>query len=67
MVAYIDKQKCASDKRICKPLRECPAGAITWVEDEDEQLGSRMEIDSKKCNGCGICVPPCCGTCIEMR
>ena len=28
MVAYIDKQKCASDKRICKPLRECPTGAI---------------------------------------
>jgi Pyruvate/2-oxoacid:ferredoxin oxidoreductase delta subunit len=37
------------------------------VEDENEPLGSRMEIDSKKCNGCGICVPLCCGTCIEMR
>jgi hypothetical protein len=29
MLAYIDKRKCASDKRICKPLRECPTGAIT--------------------------------------
>ena len=67
MLAYIDKRKCASDKRICKPLRECPTGAITWMEDEDEPLGSRMEIDSKICKGGGICVPLCCGNCIEMR
>lgn len=67
MIAYIDKQKCAADYRICKPLTECPTAAISSVEDEDEPLGSRMEIDPVKCNGCGICVPLCCGTCIEMR
>ncbi|MDD4774336.1 MAG: hypothetical protein PHZ09_12170 [Eubacteriales bacterium] len=32
MKAYIDSLKCASDNRICKPLKECPTGAITWIE-----------------------------------
>lgn len=67
MTAYIDKSKCASDNRICKPLKECPTGAITWIEDDDEPLGSRMEVDSESCNGCGICVELCCGHCIEMK
>ncbi len=67
MIAVIDRRKCASDQRICKSLRECPTSAIFWVEDEDEPLGSRMEIDPEKCDGCGICVPLCCGNCIEMR
>ncbi|MDD4475217.1 MAG: hypothetical protein PHV95_05390 [Eubacteriales bacterium] len=65
--AYIDKSKCASDNRICKPLKECPPGAITWIEDDDEPLGSRMKIDSERCNGCGICVELCCRHCIEMK
>lgn len=47
MKAYIDKRKCSSDNRICKLLTECPEKAISWVEDEDEPLGSRMEIDEK--------------------
>ncbi|MCL2319376.1 MAG: 4Fe-4S binding protein [Treponema sp.] len=67
MKAYIDKRKCSSDSRICKPLAECPEKAISWIEDEEEPLGSRMEIDQKKCTGCGICVPLCCGNCIEVR
>ncbi len=67
MKAYIDKRKCASDNRICKPFKECPQGAITWVEDEDEPLGSRMEVDADKCDGCGKCVELCCGDCIEIR
>ena len=67
MKAVIDKKKCASDNRICKPIRECPTGAISWTEDEDEPIGSRMEIDPEKCDGCGICVPLCCGNCIELR
>lgn len=67
MKAYIDKRKCASDNRICKPMKECPAGAISWVEDEEEPLGSRMEIDQDKCNGCGLCVSLCCGHCIEIK
>jgi len=67
MKAYIDKRKCSSDNRICKPLTECPEKAISWIEDEDEPFGSRMEIDEAKCTGCGICVPLCCGDCIEVK
>lgn len=67
MKASIDKSKCASDNRICKPLKECPAGAIQWIEDDGEPLGSRMEIDIERCSGCGICVELCCGHCIEMK
>lgn len=67
MKAYIDKNKCASDNRICKPLKQCPTGAISWVEDDDEPLSSRMEVDSDKCTGCGICVGLCCGHCIELK
>jgi len=67
MKAYIDKKKCSADKRICKPLAECPVKAISWIEDEDEPLGCRMEINNEKCTGCGICVPLCCGYCIELK
>jgi Indolepyruvate ferredoxin oxidoreductase, alpha and beta subunits len=67
MKAFIDKTKCASDNRICMPIKQCPSGAISWVEDDDEPLGSRMEVDIDKCNGCGICVDLCCGHCIELR
>ena len=67
MKAYIDKKKCSADKRICKPLAECPVKAISWIEDEDEPLGCRMEINNEKCTDCGICVPLCCGYCIELK
>ena len=67
MKAYIDKMKCYSENRLCKPLTECPEKAIAWIEDDDEPLGSRMEVDDAKCTGCGICVPLCCGDCIEIR
>jgi len=66
MTAHIDKRKCSSDPRMCKPLTHCPAQAITWTEDDDEPLGSRMEINTEKCTGCGTCVPLCCGYCIEI-
>jgi formate hydrogenlyase subunit 6/NADH:ubiquinone oxidoreductase subunit I len=48
-------------------MKECPEEAITWVEDEDEPLGSRMEIDHDKCSGCGKCVDLCCGNCIVLK
>jgi len=67
MKAYIDKRKCSSDNRICKPIKECPAKAILWIEDEDEPLGSRMEIDEEKCTGCGTCIPLCCGDAIAVK
>ena len=67
MKAYVDKRKCYSDNRLCKPITECPAQAIKWIEDEEEPLGSRIEIDLEKCTGCGICVSLCCGDCIELK
>ncbi|HNX13602.1 MAG TPA: 4Fe-4S binding protein [Oscillospiraceae bacterium] len=67
MKAVIDKRKCSSDLRMCKPMKECPTGAISWIEDDDEPLGSRMEIDEGKCTGCGLCVELCCGNCIEVK
>ncbi len=67
MKAFIIKERCAADNRICKPLSECPSKAIAWVEDDEEPLGCRMEVDLEKCDGCGICVPLCCGNCIELK
>jgi len=67
MKAYIIKERCPAEKRMCKPLSECPSKAISWLEDAKEPLGYRMEIESDKCDGCGICVPLCCGNCIELR
>lgn len=67
MKAKIDKRKCPSDNRMCKPLKECPVQAIHWVEDEDEPLGSRMEVDEAACTGCGKCAALCCGSCITVE
>lgn len=67
MKAYVGKKKCAAQPSICQPLQKCPAKAIAFIEDEDEPLGGRMEIDEEKCTGCGECVPLCCGNCIELR
>jgi ferredoxin len=67
MKAYINKQKCMSQINICKPINECPEKAIFYTEDENEPLGSRMEIDEEKCTGCGTCVSLCCGEAIELK
>jgi Pyruvate/2-oxoacid:ferredoxin oxidoreductase delta subunit len=37
------------------------------IEYGDELLGSRMKLETDKFTGCGICVPLCCGNCIELR
>ncbi len=67
MKPYIDREKCAAQQVICPPLTDCPKMAFSYVEDEDEPLGGRLEIDLEKCDGCGICVDICCGHCIELR
>jgi len=67
MRAYVNKRKCISDSSHCKPIAECPEKAITWIEDETEALGSRIEIDEDKCTGCGTCVSLCSGNAIEVK
>jgi len=67
MTAKIDKQKCASDNRICEPLTLCPEKVLVWIEDDEEPLGSRMEVIEEKCIGCGICILLCCENCIEVK
>lgn len=48
-------------------MKACPNKAFTYVEDDDEPIGGRIEIDYEKCKGCGKCAECCCGHCIEMR
>ena len=48
MTAKIDEQERASDNRICEPLTLCPEKAIVWIEDDEEPLGSRMEVIEEK-------------------
>jgi Pyruvate/2-oxoacid:ferredoxin oxidoreductase delta subunit len=67
MKPYIIKERCSAQPGICPPIKECPMKAVYYVEDEDEPIGGRIEIDPSKCDGCGICVDVCCGHCIEMR
>ncbi len=56
-----------AERRMCKPLSDCPTKAIEGIEDADEPLVRRMEISAEKCDGCGICVTLCYGNCIELK
>ena len=67
MKPYVIKEKCFVQPNICPPIKSCPGGAFSYVEDEDEPIGGRIEIDYEKCDGCGKCVGLCCGDCVEMR
>jgi uncharacterized Fe-S center protein len=67
MQPFIIKERCAAQPHICPPMKDCPVQAFSFVEDDDEPIGGRVEIDMEKCNGCGRCVAACCGNCIEMR
>jgi len=67
MQPVIIKERCAAQPDICPPMKQCPQQAVYFVEDEDEPIGGRVEIDIDKCDGCGKCAEICCGSCIEMR
>jgi len=67
MKAYIIREKCLSESNICPPMKNCPNKCFSYIEDEEEPLGGRIEIDFEKCVGCGKCVTDCCGDCIELR
>lgn len=55
MRPVILKEKCPAQANICKAIIACPNHAISYVEDDDEPLGGRIEIDHAKCTGCGTC------------
>jgi formate hydrogenlyase subunit 6/NADH:ubiquinone oxidoreductase subunit I len=67
MKPHIIKERCAADPRICPPMKDCPMQAFSYVEDDAEPIGGRVEIDLEKCSGCGLCADICCGSCIEMN
>ncbi len=51
----------------CPPIQECPEKVISYVKDKSARLGGRIVIDNEKCNECGICIPICCGSAIELK
>jgi ferredoxin len=67
MEPVLDKRRCPVQPQMCKAIPACPTGAITYVEDEEEPLGGRIEFDLSKCDGCGKCAEECCGKAIEMK
>ena len=67
MKAQIDLNQCSVQLSICKPIKECPGKAILYFEDENAILGAKMEVDEAKCDGCGICIPICCGNAISFK
>lgn len=67
LLPVIDKRRCSAMPDICLAIPACPAGAITYVEDEEEPLGGRIVVEYVRCDGCGACATACCGQAIEMR
>lgn len=67
MRPLILKERCSAQQNICQPMKACPNNAFSYVEDDDEPLGGRIEIDYEKCKSCGDCIDICCGHCVEMR
>jgi len=47
-------------------MKACKVEAMSFVEDENEPLGGRIEIDYAKCDGCGDCIGTCCGAAISF-
>ena len=66
MMPRIEMRKCPAQVDICPVLKICPKGAVSYVEDPAERLGGRIVIDEARCDGCGVCVPACCGHAISM-
>jgi Pyruvate/2-oxoacid:ferredoxin oxidoreductase delta subunit len=64
---FILKEKCPAQADICKAINACPNHAVSYVEDDGEPLGGRIEIDHAKCTGCGTCAKECCGMAIIME
>jgi Pyruvate/2-oxoacid:ferredoxin oxidoreductase delta subunit len=66
MKPVINKRKCPAQNQMCKAIPACPTEAITYVADENEPLGGKIEINEALCTECGICAEECCGQAIDM-
>lgn len=67
MKAKLLTERCPAQSDMCKPIAECPKKAIVYTKDESAPLGGRIDIDTGTCDGCGICVPLCCGNALIME
>ncbi len=45
MTIIVNKRKCPAQADICTVIKACPNEAIRYVEDEQEPLGGRIEIE----------------------
>lgn len=66
MKPVINKRKCPAQGNICKIIPICPNHAISYVKDEKEKMGGRIEIDETLCIECGLCAEECCGHAIDL-
>lgn len=65
MTIIVNKRKCPAQADICTVIKACPNEAIRYVEDEQEPLGGRIEIEVALCDDCGLCIEVCCGHAIK--
>jgi NAD-dependent dihydropyrimidine dehydrogenase PreA subunit len=67
MQPYLDERKCPAQQQMCQVTSACDQNAVSYIADDQAALGGRIEFDLEKCDGCGACVPACCGGAISMR
>lgn len=61
MKPVLSRERCVAQAEICPSMKVCAPGALSYMEDEAEPLGGRMEIDYALCTECGLCIDACCG------
>ena len=67
MKPMLNEKKCPAMGEYCPAIPACPEKAIIYVKDKSARLGGRIVFDYEKCNECGICVPKCCGSAMEIN
>ncbi|MEK6794282.1 MAG: hypothetical protein AABZ39_05875 [Spirochaetota bacterium] len=67
MKAKLLAERCPAQSDMRRPIAACPKGAVVHSKDESAPLGGRIDIDDALCDGCGICVPLCCGNAIAVE
>ena len=67
MKPFLDKKMCCANPDICTIIKACPAEAISYVKDEQEPLGGKIEFDYEKCTECESCVDVCSGHAVATK